>query len=106
MSVIQDIFIPSDSLSEIKALRGLSEAKIKALKNKFKTVKILLIFLSIDSQLTGLKIIQNTAKPKQFTNSTVNIRTTSGTIFSADVRIRGGQVIFQYKLGAYLLKFF
>ena len=28
----------------------------------------------------------------------VHVRTTSGLIFSADVWIRGGQVIFQYKI--------
>ena len=43
---------------------------------------------------------QNTAISKQFTKPTVYIRTTSGTIFSADVLISGGQVIFQYNPGA------
>ena len=72
--------------------------KFKALKNKFKAVKILYFFF--DSQLTGQ--IQNTAISKHFTKPIVYTRTTSGTIFSADVWISGGQVIFQCKPGANL----
>ena len=81
----------------------------------FKLVKILLFFL-FDSQLTGLiqnfKIKQNSAISKHFTKphcvhsynqwNYFQCGTTSGTIFSADVWINGGQVNFQYKPGAYL----
>ena len=43
------------------------------------------------------KILQDTAISKHFTKSAEYSRTTSGTIFSADVGICGGQVIFQNK---------
>ena len=51
-----------------------------------------------DSQITGL--IQNEQNILQYLSISQNPRsicTTSGTIFSADVLIGGGQVIFQYK---------
>ena len=40
---------------------------------------------------------QNTAISKHFTKLGKYTSTTSGTIFSVDVLIRGGQVIFHYK---------
>ena len=49
-----------------------------------------------------IKIKQNTAISKHFTKPKGYTRTTSGTIFRADVQISGGQVILQYKPGAYL----
>ena len=47
--------------------------------------------------LTGLiqNKTKNTAISKHFTKPTVYTHITSGTIFSADVWINGGQVIFQ-----------
>ena len=45
---------------------------------------------------------QNTAISKHFTKPAEYIRKTSGTIFSADVQISGGQMIFQYKPGCIL----
>ena len=68
------------------------------MKNTIKPVKYCYSFFN--SQLTGL--IQNeqyTAISKHFTKSAEYTRTTSGTIFSADVKISGSQVIFQYKPG-------
>ena len=47
------------------------------------------------------KLNQNTAISKHFTQPTGYTRTSSGTIFRANVWISGGQVIFQYKHGAY-----
>ena len=53
--------------------------------------------------MTGLiQNEQNTAVSKHFIKSAEYTRTTCGTIFSANVWISGGQVIFQYKPGAYL----
>ena len=52
-------------------------------------------------------MIQNKTKYgniKAFYKTHVYTRTTSGTILSVDVWINGGQVIFQYKPGAYLSK--
>ena len=65
----------------------------------FKPIKILLFFLWFTIDRTDSKITQNSAISKHFTKPTVYIRTTSGTIFSADVCISGGHVIFQYKSG-------
>ena len=57
----------------------------------------------IDSQLTGLiQYEQNTAISRHLNKPAEVTRTTSGTIFSADVWISGGQVIFHYKPGGYL----
>ena len=47
---------------------------------------------------------QNTTISKHFTKPTVYTHTTTGTIFSADVWINDGQMIFQYKPGTYLQK--
>ena len=58
-------------------------------------------YFFFDSQLTGL--IQNKTKYCHI-KAFYKTRTTSGTIFSADLLISGGHVIFQYKPGAYLLK--
>ena len=79
--------------------------KFKALQNTFKTVKSIVIFV-FDSQLT--RLIQNepnTAISNHFTKPVAYIRKTSGTIFSTDVYISGGQVI-QYKHGCIPLEAF
>ena len=53
--------------------------------------------------MTGLiQNEQNTGISNHFTKFVEHTRTASGTIFSADVWISGGQVIFHYKPGAYL----
>ena len=73
------------------------------MKSTFKTVKILLFFFFGSQLLTGLiQNEQNTAISKHFTKPAEYTRTISGIIFSADVWISGGQVIFQCKPGAYL----
>ena len=76
--------------------RPVRSESLKALKNNLNQKNIAIFFF--DSQLTGL-IQNNTAISKHFTKSTVYDppvydRTTSGTIFSADVWINGGQLIF------------
>ena len=77
--------------------------QFKALKNTFKPVKYCYFFCLIYNSSECFKmnkILQYISK--HFTKPAQCICTTSGTIFRADVWINGGQVIFQYKPGAYL----
>ena len=90
----------TESLS--KLWETYQKRKFKALKNTFKTSKNIVIFSLIYNWPDWFKIKQNTAISKHFTKPTVYTRTSSGTIFSADVWINDSQVFFQYKPGAYL----
>ena len=84
----------------IKALRQSSGRPVRCESLKLWRVKILFFFSLIYNWPDLFE--QNTAISKHFTKPADYFRTTSGTIFSADVLISGGQVIFQYKPGAHL----